>query len=53
MPKATRKFHRKSRTGCLECRARRIKCDETRPSCGNCDRASMACHFQPRPQPRP
>ncbi|KAL4864282.1 hypothetical protein BDV12DRAFT_189021 [Aspergillus spectabilis] len=47
-PKSIRRFHRKSRTGCTECRSRRIKCDETRPSCGNCQRASMACHFSPQ-----
>jgi hypothetical protein len=28
-----RKFSRRTRTGCLSCRARRKKCDETKPSC--------------------
>ncbi|KAI9375671.1 hypothetical protein BJX61DRAFT_92765 [Aspergillus egyptiacus] len=50
--KPTRRFHRKSRTGCKECRARRIKCDETHPSCENCQRASMACHYAAQSQNR-
>ena len=29
--------------GCLECRRRRIKCDEARPTCGRCKRAGLAC----------
>ncbi|KAL4972048.1 hypothetical protein BDW66DRAFT_163215 [Aspergillus desertorum] len=40
--KPTRRYHKKSRTGCTQCRSRRIKCDETHPSCQNCQRASMA-----------
>ncbi|KAL4905481.1 hypothetical protein BDW74DRAFT_177849 [Aspergillus multicolor] len=43
--KPTRRYHRKSRTGCSECRARRIKCDETHPICRNCQRASLDCHY--------
>ncbi|KAL4813859.1 hypothetical protein BDW67DRAFT_192630 [Aspergillus spinulosporus] len=43
--KPTRRFHKKSRTGCTQCRSRRIKCDETHPTCRNCQRASMACHY--------
>ncbi|KAA8903269.1 hypothetical protein FN846DRAFT_62386 [Sphaerosporella brunnea] len=30
--------HRRTKTGCMTCRQRRIKCDETRPSCQNCTR---------------
>ncbi|KAI1372238.1 hypothetical protein F4677DRAFT_449551 [Hypoxylon crocopeplum] len=40
-----RRFHRKSRKGCLECKRRHIKCDERRPICGNCDVATLACCY--------
>ncbi|RAL13721.1 Zn(II)2Cys6 transcription factor domain-containing protein [Aspergillus homomorphus CBS 101889] len=33
----------RSRTGCKLCRHRRVKCDETKPSCGACTRAGKAC----------
>ncbi|KAF2030786.1 hypothetical protein EK21DRAFT_100260 [Setomelanomma holmii] len=29
-------------TGCLTCRKRRVKCDETRPCCKNCERPVVA-----------
>ncbi|PMD40734.1 hypothetical protein L207DRAFT_633708 [Hyaloscypha variabilis F] len=32
------RHHRKSRLGCKVCKARKIKCDEVRPTCGNCVR---------------
>ncbi|KAI3321896.1 hypothetical protein HD806DRAFT_502242, partial [Xylariaceae sp. AK1471] len=31
-----RRPHSKSRTGCRVCKSRRVKCDETRPSCRRC-----------------
>ncbi|SCU78674.1 LAME_0A05314g1_1 [Lachancea meyersii CBS 8951] len=31
-----RRKHRNSKLGCLECKKRRIKCDETLPECRNC-----------------
>ncbi|KAI0411009.1 hypothetical protein F5X98DRAFT_71010 [Xylaria grammica] len=42
------------RTGCLTCRKRHVKCDETRPSCDKCTRAGWKCDgyalsLQPRP----
>lgn len=33
----------KSFGGCLTCRDRRLKCDETKPSCTRCARASLTC----------
>ncbi|KAH6844510.1 hypothetical protein B0I37DRAFT_164637 [Chaetomium sp. MPI-CAGE-AT-0009] len=33
----------KSRTGCLRCKQRRVKCDETRPSCKACLRHGIEC----------
>jgi hypothetical protein len=40
-----RKFHKKSRLGCKQCKWRRSKCDETRPSCGRCSQAGHQCSF--------
>ncbi|KAH6989575.1 hypothetical protein BKA56DRAFT_576067 [Ilyonectria sp. MPI-CAGE-AT-0026] len=42
-----RRAHRKSRKGCLECKRRHIKCDETRPRCNNCLVSERACSFPP------
>lgn len=33
----------KSRNGCLTCKAKRMKCDETKPSCQQCIRRKVAC----------
>ncbi|KAJ6005992.1 hypothetical protein N7451_003936 [Penicillium sp. IBT 35674x] len=35
------------RTGCLTCRARKVRCDETKPSCSNCDRLRLHCVYKP------
>ncbi|KAH7359616.1 fungal-specific transcription factor domain-containing protein [Pyrenochaeta sp. MPI-SDFR-AT-0127] len=32
-------------TGCLTCRKRRVKCDEIRPSCKNCERVERECVY--------
>ncbi|KAJ5666106.1 uncharacterized protein N7477_008554 [Penicillium maclennaniae] len=34
---------RRTRTGCLTCRTRRIKCDERKPLCQRCDIANVEC----------
>ena len=34
---------RRTRTGCLTCRQRRVKCDETYPRCRRCSRANREC----------
>lgn len=39
------KRHRKSRLGCLRCKAKRIKCSETRPQCIHCIRNAAACVY--------
>lgn len=36
-------FSRRSRTGCLTCRHRRIKCDERKPFCFNCEKSKKTC----------
>ncbi|KAK6814427.1 hypothetical protein RU639_009537 [Aspergillus parasiticus] len=35
----------RSRTGCATCRTRKIKCDETHPSCVRCVNAQMQCEW--------
>ncbi|KAH8835103.1 hypothetical protein DL96DRAFT_1572841 [Flagelloscypha sp. PMI_526] len=42
----TRKSHKKSRGGCVTCKARRVKCDEFRPICKACTRRQEACVWQ-------
>lgn len=34
---------RRTRTGCLTCRTRRIKCDERKPTCERCETANVEC----------
>lgn len=34
---------RRTRTGCLTCRTRRIKCDERKPACERCEVANVEC----------
>ncbi|OXV07928.1 hypothetical protein Egran_04310 [Elaphomyces granulatus] len=40
-----RRSHRKSRQGCQQCKARKVKCDETKPACKNCVRHAIDCSF--------
>ncbi|KAI8624408.1 hypothetical protein F5Y19DRAFT_480694 [Xylariaceae sp. FL1651] len=52
---ASRRSHRKTRSGCRTCKTRKIKCDEKKPACGNCIRHNVECGFlalAPR-SPRP
>lgn len=35
--------HTKSSAGCANCRRRRKKCDEKRPTCGDCERLNLPC----------
>ncbi|KAF2147490.1 uncharacterized protein K452DRAFT_354861 [Aplosporella prunicola CBS 121167] len=41
-----RRSHRKTRTGCSQCKQRRVKCDERKPSCSNCTKRSTQCSLQ-------
>ncbi|KAK6440783.1 transcription factor [Oleoguttula sp. CCFEE 5521] len=41
----TRREHTKSRAGCLGCKKRRIKCDESKPRCSRCDRMELTCVY--------
>ncbi|KAH6972036.1 hypothetical protein BKA56DRAFT_493833 [Ilyonectria sp. MPI-CAGE-AT-0026] len=48
MSPRARKPHRKTRTGCVTCKRRKIKCDEGRPVCANCTKFQAPCGF-PKP----
>ncbi|KAF3760884.1 hypothetical protein M406DRAFT_334507 [Cryphonectria parasitica EP155] len=34
---------KRTKTGCITCRIRRVKCDETRPSCNRCTQSKRVC----------
>lgn len=38
-----KEIKRRTKTGCLTCRKRRIKCDEGHPSCRNCQKSKREC----------
>ncbi|KAL4738269.1 fungal-specific transcription factor domain-containing protein [Aspergillus similis] len=40
----------RSRRGCLTCRDKEVKCDETRPSCHRCIRLNRHCDYSERPR---
>lgn len=43
--------HARSKTGCGTCRRRKKKCDETRPSCTNCEKNNVVCDgYEPKQQ---
>ncbi|KAK5163548.1 uncharacterized protein LTR77_010497 [Saxophila tyrrhenica] len=41
----TIRAHSKSRTGCLRCKRRKVKCDEIRPRCTACNRRDDNCVY--------
>ncbi|CAD6449347.1 62c7105a-8c59-4cc4-aeef-24b8e3c826eb [Sclerotinia trifoliorum] len=45
-----RRPHTKSRSGCHNCKKRRIKCDEEKPSCQKCTSREVVCTY-PRLRP--
>ncbi|KAI1802314.1 hypothetical protein F4811DRAFT_563300 [Daldinia bambusicola] len=47
-----RRPHRKSRSGCRNCKNRKVKCDEVKPTCSSCTRFSLHCDFSPLPLKR-
>ncbi|KAI1138593.1 hypothetical protein F5Y05DRAFT_404278 [Hypoxylon sp. FL0543] len=42
-PIKRRANHSKVRTGCVTCKKRRVKCDETKPYCGRCQKSGYVC----------
>ncbi|KAK4560437.1 hypothetical protein LTR86_005633 [Recurvomyces mirabilis] len=47
---ALRRYAPKTRTGCVTCKIRRVKCDENKPSCDRCTSTGRKCdgyaHFE-------
>lgn len=39
----TKPRSQKSRNGCLTCKKKRLKCDETKPGCNNCSKRNIEC----------
>lgn len=48
-----RRWSPRSRTGCLTCRTRRIKCDEAHPICQLCLASRRTCCWPATPRPAP
>ncbi|RAK91732.1 hypothetical protein BO79DRAFT_285429 [Aspergillus costaricaensis CBS 115574] len=44
MPEESQK-RKRAKTGCLTCRARKVKCDETRPRCIHCGNLGVECRW--------
>ncbi|KAL2864290.1 Zn(II)2Cys6 transcription factor [Aspergillus lucknowensis] len=44
--KRRKRQHTKSRGGCLRCKSRRIKCQETKPACANCMCKDLECVYR-------
>jgi hypothetical protein len=36
---------KRTRTGCLTCRERHLKCDESKPTCNNCSKSQRDCSW--------
>ncbi|KAL7936777.1 hypothetical protein V8C35DRAFT_296438 [Trichoderma chlorosporum] len=47
--KRNRRSNPKVKTGCVNCKKRRIKCDEIRPECSQCVRSKKKCSGYPAP----
>ncbi|KAH6973061.1 hypothetical protein BKA56DRAFT_593225 [Ilyonectria sp. MPI-CAGE-AT-0026] len=48
-----RRRHKKSKTGCLDCRRRRVKCSEEKPECRACCRRGVECQYSSSTDPSP
>ncbi|KAM3549747.1 hypothetical protein ARSEF4850_008691 [Beauveria asiatica] len=44
-PASSRRGHSKSRLGCLNCKRRRVNCNEMRPACSPCRRLGLLCDY--------
>ncbi|KAM0484527.1 hypothetical protein ACHAPX_001953 [Trichoderma viride] len=49
--KTRRRGPAKSRTSCVQCKQRRVKCPKEKPICSECREAGLICEFTP-PKPR-
>ncbi|OCH83601.1 hypothetical protein OBBRIDRAFT_765071 [Obba rivulosa] len=50
--KRKRRKYTRSQTGCLTCRAKKIKCDETKPNCVRCTHGQRECIWPEGVSPR-
>lgn len=46
-PVRVKKKHKKTRTGCVTCKHRRVKCDEKKPICDRCSALGKPCFYKP------
>ncbi|KAL0929370.1 uncharacterized protein CTRU02_215726 [Colletotrichum truncatum] len=46
----SRRTHSKSRHGCSQCKARKVKCGEERPSCSRCRKRRVHCSYDDVPR---
>ncbi|BFZ54915.1 transcription factor [Savitreella phatthalungensis] len=44
-----RRTHTKSRRGCAQCKKRRVKCPEEKPTCAECVKLGLECVYLPTP----
>ncbi|KAF8451530.1 fungal-specific transcription factor domain-containing protein [Terfezia claveryi] len=47
-PQPGREIRRRSRNGCWNCKARKVKCGEEKPRCSNCERLEEDCDYKIR-----
>ncbi|CAD6443684.1 8c8647b3-1978-4f7f-8574-6262850a9fba [Sclerotinia trifoliorum] len=56
VPKRSRAFSTRAKTGCKTCKVRHVKCDEGRPGCRKCFQTGRKCdgyaHCAPAPNPK-
>ncbi|KAL7808266.1 hypothetical protein V8C26DRAFT_413669 [Trichoderma gracile] len=51
-PYHAKRPHKKSRSGCQSCKARKVKCDEARPVCRSCKLRKADCVYAAPPKPQ-
>ncbi|KAH8654941.1 fungal-specific transcription factor domain-containing protein [Tricladium varicosporioides] len=39
----------RSKSGCLTCRRRKVRCNEQKPRCSHCERLNLECNWRPSP----
>ncbi|CAG8981138.1 hypothetical protein HYALB_00005853 [Hymenoscyphus albidus] len=49
----TKRPHKKSRGGCQTCKTKKVKCDETQPKCGFCEKRDFKCVYINKPSNPP
>lgn len=47
VPRQAKATKGRSKTGCITCRRRKKKCDETKPACLNCEKNAVVCEGYP------